>query len=127
MQPRQTGPQNGEITMLKTATIVFWYFSDGGFFKYVFGRNFDLWRHRIFGHLVANMTPKMVKNDDLQVICSVADDIFWCLNLLNPDVIMRLDVTTLSYRCKHLSLCSQSRCKCGIRCMYIVKWRIFVQ
>ena len=83
-------------------------------------------RHRIFGHPVAIMTLKIAKNDDIGVICGVADDIFWCLSLLNPDVTMRLDVTHLSYRCKHLSLCSQSRCKCGIICMYIVKWQFFV-
>ena len=82
-------------------------------------------RHRIIGHPVANMTQKIAENDDIGVICGVADDIFWCLNLLNPDVTMRLDVIILSYTCELLSFCSHSRCKYGIRCMYIVKWRNF--
>ena len=125
MQPRQNGRDMAKSRLLKTAAIVFWCFSDGGFFKYVLGRNFKLMRHRIFGHPVANMTPKIAKNDDIGVICGVADDIFWCLSLLNPDVTMHLYVINLSYRCKHLSFCSHSRCKCGIRCMYIVKWQNF--
>ena len=60
-QSRKTGPQNAEFAMLKTATIALLYFSDGSFLKFVFGRDFDLLRHMIFGHVVAEMTPEMAK------------------------------------------------------------------